>query len=190
MKQFQSGRIKWFSRIIITLFLAITPMFTSAQFFTGLSANAGSSFEGMGYSSSGAGLKLSLGYEVQDWIEIDFQAQRYWLNALSYEHLNSLAINAKIIPFSTAIKPYLGFAGGIGKLSSGNIKLQDQVIVFSFETWQLKPQIGLLIDSGLLENLLVDFNLFYESNKFQDFNGTSFNLYGVNLGLVYKISLK
>jgi hypothetical protein len=190
MKQSLLNRNKQIKVIIISFFLALSPLFTSAQLITGLSANAGSSFEGLGYSASGAGLKLILGYEIQNWIEIDFQAQRYWLNEISYKHLNSLALNAKIIPFSTTIKPYIAIAGGIGKIYSGILTVEDKVILFSFDTWLLKPQIGLLMDSGLLDGLLVDFNVFYESNRFQKFKRTRFDLYGVSLGLRYNFSLR
>jgi hypothetical protein len=188
MKQSHSNSIKRINKVIFSLILALTPMFASAQLIAGLSANAGSTFKGLGYSSSGAGFKLSLGYEIQDWVEIDIQAQHYWLSSPSYDLLNSMALNAKIIPFSTNIKPYIAFAGGIGNLCTGKLKFDDNVIVFNYDTWLLKPQMGLLMDSGLLKGLLVDFNLFYESNKFQKYQRTHFDLYGVNLGLRYRFS--
>jgi hypothetical protein len=190
MKQTRFNSARLLLTIMIAFILVTSPMITTAQLTACLSAHAGSTFKGLGYSSSGAGFKLSLGYEIQKWIEIDFQAQHYWLNALSYNQLNSMALNAKIIPFSTNIKPYLAFAGGIGKLNGGKMYIDGDVRVFIYDTWLLKPQIGLLMDSGWLKDLLVDINVFYESNKFQGYNGKRFfNLYGVNLGLRYRFSL-
>jgi len=188
MKQTRFKSARLLLNIMIAFMLVSSPMITAAQLTTSFSANAGSTFQGFGYSSSGAGLKLSLGYEIQKWIEIDFQAQRYWLNAMSYNQSNSMALNAKIIPFSTTIKPYIAFAGGIGNLNGGKIDFGDYEKEFIYDVWVLKPQIGLLMDSGLHENLLVDLNVFYESNKFQKYNGKRFfNLYGVSLGLRYLI---
>jgi len=160
MKQTRFKGARLLFTIMIAFILTSSPMITAAQMTTSLSANAGSTFKGFGYSSSGAGLKLSLGYEIQDWLEIDIQAQRYWLSSPSYNLLNSLALNAKIIPFSTTIKPYIAFAGGIGNLNSGEINFGDYVNEFIYDVWLLKPQIGLLVDSGLHENLLVDLNVF------------------------------
>ena len=191
MKQTRFKSARLLLTVMIAFMLASSPMITAAQLTTSLSANAGSTFQGLGYSSSGAGLKLSLGYEIKKWIEIDFQAQRYWLNAMSYNQLNSMALNAKIIPFSTTIKPYIAFAGGIGNLNGGKIDFGDYEKEFIYDVWVLKPQIGLLMESGLHENLLVDLNVFYESNKFQGYNGRRFfNLYGVSLGLRYLITLR
>jgi hypothetical protein len=189
MKQTRFNSARLLLDIMIAFILVSSPMITAAQLTTSLSANAGSTFKGFGYSSSGAGLKLSLGYEIQDWVEIDIQAQHYWLSSPSYDLLNSLALNTKIIPFSTNIKPYIAFAGGIGNLNSGKLNFGDYVKEFIYDVWLLKPQIGLLMDSGLHEDLLVDINVFYESNKFQKYQRTHFDLYGVNLGLRYRFSL-
>jgi len=174
-------------KLFILIFLISQPFLLPAQFFAGITTNAGSNFERQGVNVYGIGLNISTGYSVNDWLETDIQAQHYWLSSTSGKYLSSISLNTKFIPFSSTIKPYISLAGGIGKLYGKTLIFDggSESVQLEYDTWLLKPKIGIHADTGFLDGLEFDFGFFYELNKYQSEN-LRINLFGANLGLRYK----
>jgi hypothetical protein len=108
------------------------------------------------------------------------------LSTTSGKYLSSISLNTKFIPFSSTIKPYISLAAGIGKLYGNELIFEggSATVQLEFDTWLLKPKIGIHTDAGFLDGLVFDFGFFYELNKYQSEN-LRLNLYGTSLGLRY-----
>ena len=186
--QLSCGRRKYMNKILLAIVSAMFPVYLSGQFITGISANIASTADDA--IDFGTGINLSAGYALNDRLELDIQAHRYWIRSFNWNNLNSLSLHARFSPFHGGyLRPYLDFGAGLARLTGDPITISDNgqtTFDIDYDLWLFKPKLGMIMPSGFHPDFFVDVGVFYEHFNYRDVDN-SINWYGITVGLKWII---
>lgn len=182
-------RRKSMNKILLVIIAALFPVSLSGQIVTGISANIASTADDA--IDFGTGINLSAGYALSERLELEIQAQRYWLRAITLNNINSLSIHARFSPFTgNYLRPYIDFGAGLARLTGDPITISDNgqtTIDIDYDLRLFKPKLGMIMPSGFHPDFFIDVGIFYERLIYRDVDNR-INWYGITGGLKWIIT--
>ena len=125
---------------------------------------------------TGIGGNIAIGILLKDRVNVEVGINNFWLNsAVNNYTLSDLSLNSKYIFLNNNIRPYL--AMGIAYYRTKF----DQPIGEPYKDYYfgVKPSVGLLIDTKLIDNLFV--NVAYSYNYALNTSKDSFNEFDIGV---------
>jgi len=165
---------------ILVIFLFLLIVFASkAQVHFGLKSAFELPANNITEIDNGIALELMLGYSLKEKIDVSISADYRWLNSFAPNYkINSFEFNTNYYFINGTLRPFMGLSGGYYIKSFDAAFYEKRYIE---KGPGIKPHVGCLFDSNILNGLKVSTQLYY--NKI--FTEHQISLFGLNLGLLY-----